>query len=163
MLAPEQTSPQAIKYKQTVKRLKTTMCMHSWGKLWRRYKKKKKTESVTASSEEPGAKAGTWEQKQCTVCAPSIQHHQRGGQITSAIPLPQPLDTSLPSSHRRNQLAPPLGASMGNCYLFLLPTATTGPPIKPCLNFLSSSSSISFDWGRPRALVSITLTNLDKL
>ena len=42
MLAPEQTYTQAIKYTQTVKRLKTTMCMHSWGKLWRRYKKKKK-------------------------------------------------------------------------------------------------------------------------
>ena len=65
--------------------------MHSWGKLWTRYRKRKKeTESLAASSEEPGAKAGTWKQKQGTMCAPSIQHHQRGGQITSASLHPNP-------------------------------------------------------------------------
>ena len=63
MLAPEQTSPQAIKYKQTVKRLKTTMCMHSWGKLWTRYKKKNRKpnchfQRARSKSRNLGAKAG---------------------------------------------------------------------------------------------------------
>ena len=35
--------------------LKIAACMHSWGKLWTRYKK---TKNPTATSEEPGAKAG---------------------------------------------------------------------------------------------------------
>ena len=93
MLAPEQTYPQAIKYTQTVKRLKTTMCMHSWGKLWRRYQKKKKKknpESITAISEEPGAKAGTWEQKQGTVCAPPLNTTKGEGKSPQPCLHPNP-------------------------------------------------------------------------
>ena len=34
------------------------------------------------TSEEPRAKTGCWEQKQGTLYAPCIQHHQKGGQTT---------------------------------------------------------------------------------
>ena len=44
-----------------------------------------------ATSEEPRAKTGCWEQKQGTPYAPCTQHHQKGGQTTSA----QSLDTAI--------------------------------------------------------------------
>ena len=46
----------------------------------------------------------------------------------------------------------PWGVSKGTCYLFLLPSAAAGAPIKHCLNFLTSLLSISIDWGKPRTL-----------
>ena len=118
--------------------------MHSWGKLWTtRYKKTKK--SPTATSEELRATTGCQEKTQSTAHAPCTQHHQRGGQTTQHTPLAQPLDTPLPSPHMWNQLTPHQGARKETCYLFSLPPAAAGAPIKPCPNFLSGLLSISID------------------
>ena len=55
----------------------------------------KKTKNPTATSEEPGAKAGGWEQKQGTSHAPCTHHHLKvGKQSKSALQLdPWTLDT----------------------------------------------------------------------
>ena len=102
---------------------KITVCMPSWGKLWaRRYKTMKKPKGhfsrAESKSQASGAKAGT-------VHAPSMGHHQRGGQTTKATPLAPPLDTPLCSPHARNQLAPALReqASKGTCCLFFSPSS----------------------------------------
>ena len=42
----------------------------------------KDQKTSTATSEEPGAKTGCWEQKQGTEHAPCTQHHQTGGRNT---------------------------------------------------------------------------------
>ena len=55
-------------------REKITACMHSWNKLWTRYKKAKKTQLPLVKSPEQG-------QKQGTLHAPCT-HHQRGKQAT---------------------------------------------------------------------------------
>ena len=55
--------------------------------------------SPTATSEEPEAKAGGWEQKLGVVHAPCTHHYQRDGR-----PPKVPLNTPLPSPHLRNQL-----------------------------------------------------------
>ena len=67
------------------------------------------------------------------------QHHQWGGQ-TTPTPGPTPIRTPY------KETAPPApGVSKGTCYLFSLPPAAAGVPIKPCLNFLSGLLSISID------------------
>ena len=82
------------KIQRNYKGLKISVCMHSWGKLWTtRYKK---TKNPSATSEEPGAKAGRPEQNQSTVHAPCTQHHQSGGQTTSATP-PDPTPGPTPT------------------------------------------------------------------
>ena len=69
---------------------------------------------------------------------PPAQHTTRGVGKTPKPPPAPPLDTPLLSLPRRNRLAtPPQGASKGTCYLFSLPAATAGAPVKTCLNFLS--------------------------
>ena len=110
--------------------------MCSWGKLWT-----KRPKSPTATSEEPGAKAGGQEQKQGTVHAPCTQHHQRGGQSTKATPPAQPLDPPLPSPHGRNQLIrPPFGKQVGKgtCCLFSVRGPNKALPeflVWPLINF----------------------------
>ena len=56
-------------------------CMHAQlgQTLDKRYKE---TKNPATTFEEPGAKAGGWEQKQGTAHAPCTQHHLRGGQTT---------------------------------------------------------------------------------
>ena len=68
------------------------------------------------------------EQKQGTSHAPCTKHHKEVGKT---------LDTPTPSPHARHQLTRPQGASNGTCYLSSLPLATTGTPIKCCLNVLA--------------------------
>ena len=46
------------KIQRNYKGLKITVCMCSWGRLWT--KRYKETKSTTATSEEPGAKAGSY-------------------------------------------------------------------------------------------------------
>ena len=60
--------------------LKVTACMCGWSKFWTQNIQKDK--NPTATSEEPGAKTGCWEQKQGTVHTLCTQYHQRGGQTT---------------------------------------------------------------------------------
>lgn len=87
---------------------KEIVCMCSQGKFWTIATKKPK--KPPATFKEPGANVGCQEQKQHTEHAPWTQHHLRGGQNTEATAPAQPLDTSLPSPHARNKLAPPKGA-----------------------------------------------------
>ena len=115
--------------------------MCSWGKLWTtRYKK---TKNPTATSEEPGAKAGY---RAC----PLHSTPPKGRADSLSHP------SGLTPGHTPTQLTPPQGASKGTCYLFSLPRAAAGAPIKPCLNFLSGFLSISIDWGWPRMLIGNT-------
>ena len=118
------------------KGLKTTVCMCTWGKLWTtRYKK---TKNPTATSEEPGAKAGP-------ANAPCTQHHLRGGRTTSASPPARPLHAPLPSPRVRKQLAPPRGVSQGPCCLTSLPTPAAGPQLSlASISCLASSQFPSF-------------------
>ena len=144
VLAPGQMSP-SNKIQRNYKGLKITACMYSWGKLWTKRPK----------IQLPFLKI--WEQKQGTVHAPCTQHHLRGGQTTSATPLPQPLDTPLPSPPIRNQLAPSRWVSkQGNLLLvFDLHCCSRGPN-KALPEFLVWPL-INFYWlRRPKSLVSNT-------
>ena len=114
--------------------------MRSWGKF--QTKDTKRPKNPTATFEEPGAKTGSWEQKQSTAHAPCTQHHQRGGQIThlgKSPPTPPAgtLDTPLPSPYIRNKLASPLGASkQGNLLFILAPPCCSRDPNKALPEFL---------------------------
>ena len=56
ILKQQNTKKLQVTKNNCVKNNKITKCKYNWGKLWtRRYKK---TENLTATSEEPGAKAG---------------------------------------------------------------------------------------------------------
>ena len=91
-------------------------------------------------------------------------HHPAAIELSSSSPdtrhlgHPARTEPALPSPHIRNQLTAPQGASKGICYLFLLPAAAAGTPIKPCLNFFSGLLLISMDWQRPRTLGDINIT-----
>ena len=67
-------------------------------------------------------------------------HHQSH----PSYPTPGHILTLTPN---KEQAFPPPSewASNRNCYLFSLPTATAGLPVKSCLNFLSGLWSISID------------------
>ena len=60
----------------------------------------------------------------------------------SAGPTPGPAPTLTPC---KEPPRPPRRMSRGTCYLFSLPPAAAGTPIKPCLYFLSGLLSISLD------------------
>ena len=72
MLAPGHTTLPATKYKKYCMGLKITACMPNWDKLWTKDTKRPKK---PATFEEPGAKAGGWEQKQSIVHDPYTYHH----------------------------------------------------------------------------------------
>ena len=94
---------------------------------------------LTATSEEPGAKAGGQEQKQGTVHAPlyKIPPKAWAKHLSSSGPTPGHTPTLTP--YKESAHPAPLGeqASKGTCYLFSLPPVAAGAPIKLCLNFLS--------------------------
>ena len=87
--------------------------MCSWGKLWTRYKK---TKNPTTTSEELGAKAG--------YCACPLHTAPPRGWANHLShpsgPTPGPTPT----------LTPYASESKGNCYLFSLPPAAAGVPVK---------------------------------
>ena len=116
------------KIQRNYKELKITACMPTQLGQIMDNEIQRDQKNPTASSEEPGAKAGRQEQKKGTVHSPSTQHHLRGGQTTVWA---QPLDTPLPSPHIRNQLGPRSASereSKGTCYLFSLsPCCSRGP------------------------------------
>ena len=112
--------------------------MCNWGKLSTTKYRKDQNKTPTATSAEPGAKAGGREPKQGTAHAPLTHHHLRGGQTTSATPPARPLDTPPTLTPYEEPARPASGASeQGNLFLFSLPPAAAGAPVKPCLNFLS--------------------------
>ena len=76
------------------KGLRITACMHHSCAFGANYghKIRKDQKSPTATIEELGAKTTCLEKKQGTAHAPCTQHHQRGGQNTSAIPPNKLLD-----------------------------------------------------------------------
>ena len=87
------------------------------------------------------------------------EHHLRGGPNTEGTLLARPLDTPLPSPHKRNKLVPSRGVNKRwSLLLVRTPSRCSRGPNKvtPCLNFLSSLLSTSIDWGRPGTLVNNT-------
>ena len=61
----------------------------------------------------------------------------RGGQTTQATPLARPIDTPLPSPHKRNQLSPAQGASKESLTCSHSPCCSRGPS-KAWISFLAS-------------------------
>ena len=59
-------------------------------------KKKTTTNNPTATSEQPGAKTGCWEQKQGTAHASCPQHHQKGGKPPKPAVQPDPWTHAYP-------------------------------------------------------------------
>ena len=99
-------------------------------------KDRKSSKTPTATFGKAWSKNSMSEQKQGTAHAPA--HNTTLGVDKTPEPhlCPEPVGTPLPSSHIRNRL---MGeqASKGNYWLFSLPAARAGTPIKPFLNFLS--------------------------
>ena len=101
--------------------------MLSWGKFWT---KGTKRPNPTATSEEPGAKAGYY-------TCPLHSTPPDAGQNTKAIPPVRPMDTPLPSPHIRNQLAPtPSGSKQGHLLLDFAPSCYSRSPSKDLPEFL---------------------------
>ena len=122
---------------RTCEGLKRTAYMHSWSKLWKRYKK---TKNPTATSKVPEAKAGFW--KWSLHIAPprrGTDHPSHPSPRPQTRPYPPPLCGIPPPPY------PPPGATQGLCYLFSLSVAAAWVPIKPCLNFSSDFLSICVD------------------
>ena len=115
------------KIQRHYKGLKITVCMSSWGKLWTRYKKKKK--NLATISQNPGTKPGYC---MCPLHITPPKGWANHLSCPSGLPLdPSPIfiiykETSLPLSWE---------ISKGNCYLFLLSATATGTPIKLFLVF----------------------------
>ena len=125
------------KTQRNYKGLKITACIYSWGKLWTRYKK---TKNPTATSEELGAKAGY-----CTCplyTAPPKGWAKHLSHSSGPTPGPAPVLTPC-----KEPACPHRPVSKGTCYLFSLPPASAGAPVKPCLNFLPGLLPISIDYG----------------
>ena len=123
------------------KRLKITVYMHSWGKLWKtRYKNAR---NPAATSEVSRAKIRVL----CIVPAHSTT--KVGEQTTQATPLTWPMNLPLPSPHLRDQLALLQGVSKGTCFLFLLPLVAAQVPVKLCLNFSSGLFISCYRWHSP--------------
>ena len=68
---------------------------------------------------------------------PPALNYQRGGQTTQATPLARPIDTPLPSPHKRNQLFPSQGASKESLTCSHSPCCSRGPS-KAWISFLAS-------------------------
>ena len=120
------------KIKRNYKELKITAYMHRWGKFWiTRYKKIKKTQNPTTTSEELGTKA------ECCECRLLSTPPKGWANHPSNPSAPTPRHIPTPSPYKEPACPPPRGVSKGNSHLFSLPAARAGAPIKPCLNFLS--------------------------
>lgn len=114
MFAFGQTSPRATKRKVNYKGLKVAEYMQQL----RQIMDKEIQEDQTLSRSRYARSAGTW-----LTTKPSLW--------------PDPLDPSLLSPCRRNQLTEPPstpGSKQENLALGLLPVAVAGAPVKPCLH-----------------------------
>ena len=125
------------KIQRNYKRLKIIVCMCSWGKLrTRRYKKTKKPNChfwrAGSKNRVSVAKAGYWE-------CPLHSTPPKGWTKLLSYPFSSThrLTSTYPHSIQGTSLPPPRGASKGNHYLFSLPPAAAGAPVKPSLNFWS--------------------------
>lgn len=111
------------------------MCISSWSKFWT--KKYKKTKNPTATSEEQkqgiGSKVGTAQAPHSTPPEGWGTNASHPFSQTPGHTYPHPIKaTSLSSTQEQ--------ARETCCYLFSLPPAAAGAPIKPCLNFYLASS-----------------------
>ena len=125
------------KIQRNCKGLKINVYMRSWGKLWTRYTE---TRNPSATSEEPGAKAGY-----CACPLHSTSSRRWADHLSHpSSPYPVSGTSSFP--------AQPLSELNKQESLFVLaPPAAAGAQIKPCLNY--------FYWlRRPRPLINITVT-----
>ena len=93
-----------------------------------------------ATSEEPGAKTGGWEQKQGTAPVPCTHHLLRHPSSLT----PEHILTLTPY---KEPVQPALGSKQGNVLFVLDPSAAAGILKKPFPNFLFSLWSISVDKG----------------
>ena len=59
--------------------------------------------------------------------------------------LSHPSGLTLTLTSYKGPASPPQGVSTRTCYMFSLPGAAAGAPVKPCLNFSSGLLSISID------------------
>ena len=106
--------------------------------------KQNKTKQPTATSEDPGAKAGVREKAGSWACALHSAHHGWADHL-GCLWL-KPWAQSLP--HIRTSLPPPWGLSKrGDLWSILGSLCAAGAPMKTCLNFLSGLLSISIDKG----------------
>ena len=118
---------------------------------------KKRLKRPMPTSEEPGEKAGVWEEKPGTGHAPCIQHHLSGEPPSKPSLQPNPWTWPTLTPYRA-QARLPLGSEWARepatCSHCLLPCCS-GDPIKPCLN--SFWALVGFHWLRkPRTRVSNT-------
>ena len=109
--------------------------------------------SLTATSEDPGAKKGCWGAKAVYYTYPQHTPPPKGKAKHPTTPA-QPLDSPLSSLLISNQLAHP-GSKQGDPLPVFDSPAIAGALTKPWLNFLTNLLSISTDWGRTRILVCI--------
>lgn len=93
----------------------------------------KRSNNPAATSEEPGAKTGSWEQKQGIAHAPYTQY-TKGGKLPKPTPPAKPLDTPLFSFHL---LLLNGRASKGTCCI-LAPYHCSRGPSKALPDFLVS-------------------------
>ena len=123
--------------------------MFSWGKFWIRRCKKTKPTNCGNENRVLGTKAGYCS---CPLHKPPPPKrwakHQATPPVQPLTPYKQPTHQFPPREQARE------------AYMFSLPSAATGAPVKLCLNFLTGLLSISSNWRRPRTLVGInTLLN----
>ena len=71
---------------------------------------------------------------------PCTLDHQKGGRPPKPPLHPHLWARPTPTLCEEPALLPPRAVSRGTGHLFLLPHAAAGPPVKPCLNFLSGLS-----------------------
>lgn len=126
VLASGQMSPWATQSKNRNKTLERTenSCMHA------------RLGHVMDNKTQKGQKPQlpllrSQEQKQDAAHAPCTRPHPRG---LGRPPKPSLWRDPWTLPHIRNRLSPTSGVRKGTCYLFLLPPATAGTRIKPCLN-----------------------------
>ena len=147
------------KMQRNYMRLKITARLCSWGKFWT--KRYKKTPQNPSSPEELGAKIVYQEQKQVLSTLPAL-NTTKGWTNHPSHPCRRTCGHTLTLTPYKEEVAHPLGepASKVMHSLFLLPSASAGAQMKPCLDFLCDLQSISINWGRPKTLADIDITDL---
>lgn len=118
------------------------VCTRGWGNKIKD-KIQKDQNPISATYEELEINQECLKQKQDTAHTPCTQHHQRGGQTTEVTSGCDPW-THLYPPHIKT-VRPSLAEQPKETYLFLLPSAAAGTPIKACLNFLSGPWLIPID------------------
>ena len=100
-------------------------------------KVQKDQRNPTPTSEEPGAKVG--------YCACPLHTLPKGWADHLSHPSGLTPGHSPVLTPYRKPDCTPFGNEPGNLFLFSLPPAAVGDPIKPCLNFLSGLLTVSTD------------------